>query len=147
MSESVQNQGFVEATNVVNDSRVHRLAQDFYDAVKESRRFQWMGLSSAKDELNRSRLIIHLAEDDRPEKEHSQNENLSAISVSLAITALQSDRSFIVDLYYFMESVSEIPFAERSLEAIKTRYGTLNHDPKPEFLWEEYFSPSQSETD
>ncbi len=137
-------QGFsdlLEANFKSHDKRVSALAKAFYHAALSSRTFSWMGLFETKDELQRPRFVIYLANGRGTSTEAG---NLQGIDISPTLTQLSLallPRVFL-DLYHMPPEEND-HMAQKAFEDLKLRYKTNGDNTK--LLWEEHM-PSKPQT-
>lgn len=138
MPEIDQAKNFVESNFKDKNEHVRTLAQNFYNTVRATGRYRWIGVGEVEDELGRYRLVIYLAHD----TEHPENDKRIPLGPAFSVLQLASRPEFSIDLYYMRDAGLETTLVERALESMRFRYGIPDHDPKAEFLWEEYFNQS-----
>ncbi|KKS14351.1 hypothetical protein A2617_01945 [Candidatus Daviesbacteria bacterium RIFOXYD1_FULL_41_10] len=118
---------------VTKEDALHNLHDQFMATVRSSSEFNGIAVGEAHDELKRTRLIIYLAESDRPLKDIDYLD----ISEPLAAMALVL-RSYnvFVDTIHVRQSCNK-SLAEKVLEDMKERYSPT---PEPKLLYLEIFS-------
>lgn len=120
----------------VSTEGVQRSLTEFYETVRFSEEFSWMGVFQTKDQLERTRWIIYLCPTGPiPAVRQRQLEMLpSFVSLSLAMRR----QTFLLDLGFTHSSTykSHDELLRDCIDSIRETYGGGNPNWGTDILWE-----------
>lgn len=111
--------------NIVNDSRLRKLAQSLYSEISSSKAITHLGLFESRDSLDRPSLLIYLKRIDQSQRVHIP----SFVELSLA---LRPDL-FLDLLYDFSPNFDHLK--RRWTKNVQRYYAEGNKLPPVEVLW------------